>query len=75
MKIKIEYHDQGTYSVREYPYTLLQFVKIHWGAWGFYRIEKTGTNEFKIYDKFDGILRYTASRAGKNEPLTGEAAA
>ena len=70
MKIKIYDCAANTARVIEYPLTLLQFIKIHWGAWGFYRIEKAGANCYNIFSKFDGAHVYTACKAGKNEPVT-----
>lgn len=70
MKIKIENHTDGTTRVIEYPLTLLQFVKIHFCAFGIYRVEKTGTNSFNVFEKFDGAHVYTVSKAKNREPLT-----
>ena len=70
MKIKIEDHSENTTRVIDYPFTLLQFIKIHWGAWGFYRVEKISANAYNVFCKFDGAHVYTASKAGKNEPVT-----
>lgn len=34
--------------------TMLQWVKTNFCMWGFYQVEKVGTNHFKVYDKFEG---------------------
>lgn len=70
MKIKITNHQENTTRVIEYPFTLLQFIKIHWGAWGFYRIEKAAANVYNVYCKLDGAHVYTACKAGAREPVT-----
>lgn len=70
MKIKIENHQENTVRVIEYPLTLLQFVKIHFAAFGFYRIEKTGANVYNVYCKFDGAHIYTVSKAGARDAVT-----
>lgn len=71
MKIKIENRQENTVRVIEYPLTLLQFVKIHFTAFGgIYGIEKTGANKYEIYDGFDGAHVYTVSKAGARDAVT-----
>jgi hypothetical protein len=68
MKIKITDHVENTTRVIDYPFTLLQFVKIHFTAFGgIYGIEKTGANKYEIFERFDGAHIYTISKARKTE--------
>lgn len=67
MNIKIENHRENTIRVIDYPGTLLQFVKIHFLFFGFYRIEKAGSNKYLISDKFENKQLYTISKAKKGD--------
>ena len=72
MKIKLENHQDGSVNVREYPFTVAQFIKIHFGAWGFYRIEKAAVNVYNVFCKFDGAHVYTVSKASATAPVKPE---
>ena len=67
MYIKIENHAENTARVIDYPGTVLQFVKIHFLFFGFYRIEKAGSNKYLIYDKFENKHVNTISKANKGD--------
>lgn len=70
MYIKIEDHSPVSgqpVRVIDYPGTILQFVKIHFLFFGFYRVEKAGTNKYMIYYKLDGQHVYTVSKAKKED--------
>ena len=67
MFIKIENHDENTTRVIDYPGTVLQFVKIHFQFFGFYRIEKAGSNKYLIFDKFENKHVNTISKAKKED--------
>lgn len=67
MYIKIENHPENTTRVIDYPGTVLQFVKIHFLFFGFYRVEKTGSNEYQIYDKFENKHVNTITKARKGD--------
>lgn len=67
MLIKIENHAESSERVIEYPGTVLQFVKIHFLFFGFYRIEKAGSNKYLIFDKFENAHVYTISKAKKGD--------
>lgn len=71
MKIKIVDHPENKTRVIDYPLTLLQFVKIHFSAFGFYRIEKSSPSAYDIFCKFDGSHVCTVSKAAKNDVVTG----
>lgn len=71
MKIKIVDHDKNTTRIIDYPGTVLQFVKIHFLFFGFYRVEKAGSNKYLIYDKFENKHVNTISKA-KKEDLKNE---
>ena len=70
MKIKIIDHAENTARVIEYPFTVSQFVKIHWGAWAYYRIEKAGPTTYNIFSGFDDSHLYTVSKARASDPVT-----
>ena len=65
MKIKIENHENNTTRVIDYPGTILQFMKIHFCAWGFYKVVKTGAGAYAVYDKFTGAHVDTVTKAKK----------
>lgn len=67
MKIKIENHSENNTRVIDYPGTLLQFIKIHFVFFGFYRVEKAGSNKYLISDKFENKHLYTISKAKKGD--------
>lgn len=67
MYIKIQNHQENTTRVIDYPGTVLQFVKIHFLFFGFYRVEKTGSNEYQIYDKFENKHVNTITKARKGD--------
>ena len=52
-------HGTNTRETIETPLTVKQWIAIHFGAWGFYQITKTGAKEYAITDKFNGVLCYT----------------
>ena len=58
-------HNGGTVETIETPLTLREFVAIHWGAWGFYQIMKTGVNRYLISNKFTGQTCYTIEKMKK----------
>ena len=70
MKIKIENHDDGTTRVIDYPGTVLQFMKIHFCAWGFYQVIRTGADSYRVIDKFSGAHVNTISKAKKGDILS-----
>ena len=67
MYLKIENHAENTTRIIDYPGTVLQFVKIHFMFFGFYRVEKAGTNKYMIYDKFENKHINTISKAKKGD--------
>lgn len=67
MFIKIENHDDNTTRVIDYPGTILQFVKIHFCFFGFYKVEKAGGNKYLISDKFANKHLYTITKAKKED--------
>lgn len=54
----IKTEDNTTHDIILNGLTLLQWVKINFCGWGFYKVEKTGTNKYNIYNKFDNSLVY-----------------
>lgn len=68
MKIKIENHAGNSLRVIEYPATLALFVKLHFCAFGVYRVTKAGA-AFNVYT-LDGRPAYTISKAGARDALT-----
>lgn len=52
-------HETNARETIETPLTVKQWIAIHFGAWGFYRITKTTPKEYTITDKFNGVLCYT----------------
>jgi hypothetical protein len=70
MKIKIENHEDKTARVFDYPGTVTQFIKIHFGAWGFYKVSKTAPDHFEIIDAFTGEHLHTVTKAKKADALT-----
>lgn len=70
MKIKIENHENSATRVIDYPGTVLQFMKIHYLAWGFYQVIRTGTDAYAVYDKFSGAHVDTISKAKKGDILS-----
>ena len=67
MYIKIENHQENTTRVIDYPGTVLQFVKIHFLFFGFYRVEKAGSNKYLIFDKFENKHVNTITKARKGD--------
>ena len=67
MYIKIENHQENTIRVIDYPGTVLQFVKIHFLFFGFYRVEKAGSNKYLIFDKFENKHVDTITKARKGD--------
>jgi hypothetical protein len=51
----------------ETPLTQREFISIHWGAWGFYQIIKTGVNRYLISDKFSRNACYTIEKIKKGD--------
>ena len=70
MKIKIENHQENTTRVIEYPFNVLQFLKINLLWLGIYRAESIGVNAYNVYCKLDGSRAYTVSKAKKSDPVT-----
>lgn len=60
-------HNDGTVQTIETPLTLREFIAIHWGAWGFYQIIKTGVNRYLISDKFSRNACYTIEKIKKGD--------
>lgn len=61
--MKIRIHNLETVTVREidYPGSVSLFVKVHYGAWGFYKIIRTARDHFTIVDAFtDEIIEYVS---------------
>ena len=59
--MKIRIHNLENTSVREidYPGSVSLFVKVHYGAWGFYKVIRTARDRFTIVDAFTGeIIEY-----------------
>lgn len=65
MKIKIIDHENGAARVIDYPGTVLLFIQVHFGAWGFYKVVKTARDHFEIYDKFTCAHVHTVTKAKK----------
>ena len=60
-------HNDGTVEIIETPLTLREFIAIHWGAWGFFQIIKTGVNRYLISDKFSSQTCYTIEKIKKGD--------
>ena len=58
-QIKIFNHVKNTESITITPLTIKQWLSIHFGAWGWYKIIKESKNKYLIYDKFDNKINYT----------------
>ena len=69
MKIKIENHNENAARVFDYPGTITQFIKIHFGAWGFYKVIKAGADVFQIFDVFTGEHVHTVTKAKKGDAI------
>lgn len=59
MKFTLINYDKNTEEVVDTPLTLKQWMAIHFGAWGFYKITQTSKKQYEITDKFSGELAYT----------------
>lgn len=46
----------------ETPFTLKQWLSIHFGAWGFYQIHKMSPKEYRITNAFTGEIEYLIKR-------------
>lgn len=60
-------HNDGTTKTIETPLTLREFIAIHFGAWGFYQIIKTGVNRYLISDIFSRQACYTIEKIKKGD--------
>lgn len=69
MKIKIENHNENAARVFEYPGTITQFIKIHFGVWGFYKVIKAAADRFEIIDVFTGEHVHTVTKAKKGNAI------
>ncbi len=65
MRIRIQDYEGGNVRNIEYLGTVSLFVNVHYAAWGFYRIIKTGRERFAITDIFTGELIAEISKAPK----------
>ena len=70
MYIKIENRQENTARVIEYPFNVLQFLKINLLWSGIYRAESVGVNTYNVYCKLDGSHVYTVSKARKSDSVT-----
>ena len=60
-------HHGGTVEKIETPLTLREFISIHWGAWGFYKVMKAGPNMYMIFDSFSNKHCYTIGKIKKGD--------
>lgn len=63
MKIKTFNHVTNNEKIIDYPLTLLQYLKINFSMWGFYKIEKVNNKKYYVWDAFDGTMQYTIEKA------------
>lgn len=59
MKFTLINYEKNTEEVVDTPLTLKQWLSIHFGAWGFYRIIQASKKQYDVTDKFTGELVYT----------------
>ena len=62
MKFRINNINENTTQTIETPFTLKQWLSIHFGAWGFYKIEQIDKKHYNIYDAFSKELQYTITK-------------
>ena len=62
MKFTINNINENTTKTIETPFTFKQWLSIHFGAWGFYKIEQIDKKHYKIYDSFTKELQYTITK-------------
>ena len=60
--LKLYNYNTGNTELTETPLTLREYIAIHWGAWGFYQVTKTGTNQYLISDRFSNMACYTVEK-------------
>lgn len=60
-------HINGTVEIIETPLTLREYIAIHWGAWLFYQVIRTGANKYLICDKFSNTYCYTIEKMKKGD--------
>ena len=58
MKIILTDIEKGSKKEIQTPLTLKKWLSIHFGAWGFYHVEKIAKNVYYISDSFDDTLLY-----------------
>ena len=69
MKIKIENHEESNVRIIEYPFSVLDFVNIHFVCFGIYRIAKHSAGVYHVFNAFDGSHIYTVSKARAADPV------
>lgn len=52
-------HEKQTREIIESPFTIKKWLAIHFGAWGFYKINQTSKKQIDILDTFSGEICYT----------------
>ena len=58
MKFKLTNIEENTTKDIITPLAFKKWLSIHFGAWGFYHIEKISQKRYYITDKFDGTILY-----------------
>ena len=58
-EIKIFNHLDNKESITITPLTVKQWLSIHFGAWGWYKVIRLTKNKYQVFDKFDNKLNYT----------------
>jgi hypothetical protein len=59
MKFTLINHEKQTEEVVDTPFTIKQWMSVHFGSWGFYKVTQVNKKEYEITDKFSGELAYT----------------
>lgn len=62
MKFTINNVIENTTKTVETPFTFREWLSIHFGAWGFYKVVKIDSKHYEIYDKFSNVLQYTITK-------------
>ena len=62
MKFTLINHEKQTEEIVDTPFTLKQWMSVHFGAWGFYKIAQVNNKQYEITDKFSGELAYTIKK-------------
>jgi hypothetical protein len=52
-------HRELTQKAVDTPFTVKQWISYHFGSWGFYKIEKISSKEYRIHNTVENTIDYT----------------